>query len=524
MLVTVGDLLGIRELGLELAAGKAGLDSSLRCVHSSELADPTPWLSGGELLLTTGMSLKGAPGVQRDYVDRLAEAGVAGLGFGVGFGFEVTPPALVEHADVLGFPVLQVPYPTPFIAISEAVTSRLTEARVREAQSSAELHDRLTALVSEGAGPADVLDEICSLTGGWAVLFGVSGEVIASSDVPPGIDVTEMWETLPSGIVAADGPTASSDAGPTGTRLAVPVTASSVREGVLVFGRHRHLDPRDRTMVAHGATVLGLLLAFRRSLIRAERRVAGDVLSEAFAGRLAGTELMRRLEVVGFPAGDQLAVLIIEPPPTTGSDGPDDELEWAIDRILQARVARVRTTQFEGSVAALVPAEGIADTPRALLDELDALPMENTGTGGRIRIGVGGAVLPEAVRRSYLGALFTLKAAPEGGRIASPADLGAYRFLLAGQPEAVLQEFVASVLGPLLDPSAKRAVELIGSVQAFVEAGGRWEHGAEKLGIHRHTLRYRVQQAEEILGKDLASPHCQLEILLALKARDILEA
>jgi hypothetical protein len=33
-----------------------------------------------------------------------------------------------------------------------------------------------------------------------------------------------------------------------------------------------------------------------------------------------------------------------------------------------------------------------------------------------------------------------------------------------------------------------------------------------------------VQQAEEILGKDLASPHCQLEILLALKARDILEA
>ena len=49
----------LRELELEVVAGEAGLDRAVRWVHSSELLDPTPWLSGGELLLTTGLQLTG---------------------------------------------------------------------------------------------------------------------------------------------------------------------------------------------------------------------------------------------------------------------------------------------------------------------------------------------------------------------------------------------------------------------------------------------------------------------------------
>ena len=40
---------------------RRGSTAPVRWVHISELADPTPWLSGGELLLTTGMQLGGAP-------------------------------------------------------------------------------------------------------------------------------------------------------------------------------------------------------------------------------------------------------------------------------------------------------------------------------------------------------------------------------------------------------------------------------------------------------------------------------
>ena len=72
------------ELGLKVAAGDgAAGESEIRWVHITELLDPTPWLSGGELLLTTGIRLENAD-KQRKFIRLLAEADVAGLGFGTG--------------------------------------------------------------------------------------------------------------------------------------------------------------------------------------------------------------------------------------------------------------------------------------------------------------------------------------------------------------------------------------------------------------------------------------------------------
>src|SRR3954470_16687898 len=81
-MLPLGDL--IRNLDVRLVAGEAGLENAVRWVHISELEDPTPWLSGGELLLTTGMALED-PERQRAYVRRLAGHGLAGLGLGTGF-------------------------------------------------------------------------------------------------------------------------------------------------------------------------------------------------------------------------------------------------------------------------------------------------------------------------------------------------------------------------------------------------------------------------------------------------------
>src|SRR5215208_6149086 len=105
----------VAEMGLELAAGEDGSDAPVRWVHISELTDPTPWLSGGELLLTTGMQLAGE-GEQRAYVERLAAHGLAGVGFGTGFAHAAVPDGVRETAATLGFPLFEVPYEVPFIA------------------------------------------------------------------------------------------------------------------------------------------------------------------------------------------------------------------------------------------------------------------------------------------------------------------------------------------------------------------------------------------------------------------------
>jgi PucR family transcriptional regulator, purine catabolism regulatory protein len=124
--LTVESLIG--ELGLELVCGRESAQAHVRWVHSSELADPTPWLKGGELLLTTGLQLSG-PKAQRELVERLAEHHIAGLGFGTGFAHKRLPAALVTAARARAFPLFEVPYELPFIAITERVFARLLDER-----------------------------------------------------------------------------------------------------------------------------------------------------------------------------------------------------------------------------------------------------------------------------------------------------------------------------------------------------------------------------------------------------------
>src|SRR6201999_2370886 len=116
-MLTVRGLL--RGLDVRLVSGEEAIDAPVRWVHISELRDPTTWLSGGEVLLTTGMGLE-TPEQQREFIGRLADHQLAALGFGVGFRHDTIPPALVQAAAEHEFPVFEVPYEVPFIAVTEA--------------------------------------------------------------------------------------------------------------------------------------------------------------------------------------------------------------------------------------------------------------------------------------------------------------------------------------------------------------------------------------------------------------------
>jgi PucR family transcriptional regulator, purine catabolism regulatory protein len=118
----------VDELGLTLATGQEGASRTVRWVHSTELLDPTPWLRGGELLLSTGLQLKGAK-VQREFVELLADHEIAGLGFGTGFAHKKIPAAMLGAARKREFPLFEVPYELPFIAVTERVFAQLLNER-----------------------------------------------------------------------------------------------------------------------------------------------------------------------------------------------------------------------------------------------------------------------------------------------------------------------------------------------------------------------------------------------------------
>jgi purine catabolism regulator len=125
----------VTELGLDLASGQDAAGRHVRWVHSTELLDPTPWLRGGELLLTTGLQLHSAQS-QRELIERLSEHKIGGLGFGTGFTHKRLPAALLAEARRRSFPLFEVPYELPFIAITERVFAQLLDERYEMLQRS----------------------------------------------------------------------------------------------------------------------------------------------------------------------------------------------------------------------------------------------------------------------------------------------------------------------------------------------------------------------------------------------------
>src|SRR5918999_1056389 len=166
----------LRELELEVVAGEAGLDRAVRWVHISELTDPTPWLSGGELLLTTGLQL----GDARAYVERLVAHGLTGLGFGVGFSHATVPDELREAAAEHGFPLFEVPYELPFIAITEKAFSHLVNEQYAVLRRALSAHERLERVVLSERGLDGVAAALASLIGGPAMIFDGRGELLTS--------------------------------------------------------------------------------------------------------------------------------------------------------------------------------------------------------------------------------------------------------------------------------------------------------------------------------------------------------
>src|SRR3954468_18502615 len=79
MAITVSELTELPHLALDLVAGAAGAETPVRWAHVSEVEDPTPWLEGGELLLTTGIGLPSGAGDQEAYLRRLHRAHAVGL-------------------------------------------------------------------------------------------------------------------------------------------------------------------------------------------------------------------------------------------------------------------------------------------------------------------------------------------------------------------------------------------------------------------------------------------------------------
>lgn len=167
------------DLGLRLVSGPRE-HVQIQWAHAIELEDPSPWLSGGELVLTTGIRLPRTIGEQTAYVDRLAAVGVAALAFGVGVRFATVPRGIVARSAEVGLPLVEVPLPTPFIAVAQRIAERLSEQQQESLQRVVAFQQSLTRRTLR-EGPAGLVAGLAAELGAPVALLDEHGRRVAAS-------------------------------------------------------------------------------------------------------------------------------------------------------------------------------------------------------------------------------------------------------------------------------------------------------------------------------------------------------
>src|SRR3954452_1663329 len=287
---TLASLVHHSALKLTVRAGEDRLDVPVRWAHVSELADPVPYMEGGELLLITALKLDAEdPEGMRRYVKRLGGAGVVGLGFAVGGNYDDIPGALVEAAPDEGLPPLEVPRRTPFLAISKAVSAGIAADQYRAVTAGFAAQRELTKQALTG-GPEGLLAALASQVDGWAPLYDASGAVVATAPEWAGrraarltADVERLRErpAPASAVVGAGG--GGDDAEADRVELHSLGTGRRPR-AALAVGTAAALGTAERYALHSAIALLTLTTERSRSLQAAEQRIGAAVLRMLLAG------------------------------------------------------------------------------------------------------------------------------------------------------------------------------------------------------------------------------------------------
>ncbi|KAA0024836.1 PucR family transcriptional regulator [Antrihabitans cavernicola] len=503
MSVSISWLLQQHQLGLALRAGP-GTGREIQFAQATELRDPSPWLSGGELLLTTGLDLPDDDAGLGDYVRLLDSVGVAALAFGTGLSHRTVPAGLITAATELDLTLIEIPFTTPFAAVTKAVMARLAEQEYEQVLRAATVQTRITRAALRGGVDA-IVRELSIATTMPVAFVGTK-----STSVHPAARTGLIDETRDA--LAAnphiDGAASISLSNPSHTLTLQPVGVGKPGHGhghLAIAGRGT-LGNIDRILLGHAVSLLTLELEKPIRLQAEQTRLNGTAVALLLDGRFADTSIPTYLDDAS-DGNNRIRVLSIK--------SSTKAVHRHVEVALRQAGRGVFLQPSADGVAVLLRGTDTVSVAESLFDGLAVKAAK------RIRVGLS---KPQPIKKAPL--------ALEQARIAATlanADERLVEFdsttgsmLLASEQARETLLTIASATYPVLARSDEQhGTDLVASLRAYLEANGQWESAASQLGVHRHTLRSRIARIEDLLDCDLGQARVRAELLLALLAWEI---
>lgn len=486
LLVTFG-----KQLVLHTPSDAAELDRHINWVAPTELLDPTPFIVGNELILTTGVSLVQGTSDRFDrFVASLAGAKAAALGFGTGLSHDSVPPELLKAAHKYNIPLVEVPYETAFIELSRVIAESVIAERFELVQRGLATHESLASVLLGGGNLEAMVGRLHQLVGGPAAVIDVYGRRIASSSDSQDWPIDQ----------------------PDGTELgSAEVQTAPIRiDGELVA--HLFLRTTDDEFSAHSIPYASTLIALEMSRRQAEligrRELVGQVVEDVLAQRIPHQDAHRRLAAFGVDLTEPTTVIVVSP----SHRGVSLRRSWS-GHDLRCVPLPFATATIDGDIVVIATAGvNLAATAKSIHERL--LPLDN-----ELSVGIGGShTTTSGLRMSYFEAREAVASHGPGVHQGEAFNLTT---MLMVNRELPLHDVAARLLEPLILHDRERGSELLRTLHVFLQVSGSISEAATELTLHRNSLRYRLAQIAELVGVDLGVFPERVRLWIALQALEL---
>lgn len=494
--VSVDTLLSADGLGLVLRTTPARPEElSVEWTATSELVDPTPFLEGKELLLTTGVQLDTEDEeATAAYFERLATCGIRVVGLGIGLRYQTMPDSVVKCAAQFDIALIEVPLETPFVAISRLIANKIAEQEYETLSHALITQDLLVQALIDGSGLNAMLDSLSEVTSAPCCVVDFYGTILA-----------EAPETLPWPLDLVLDRRQESESWHADDLSAYPVTL----EGRSIATLLTRASSQHEASVIYARGLVAIELAKRREILVARRESLGLMLEDVLQSVLRGREAVLRLGRFGIDLTSPNTVILAS---VSGSSDALLRAPWNLQSHLDRNEpgSRLLVAIANDELIVIQPATmDVTRTARRLSERLGHfIDRVSIGTGGSYR-GLDGLLLSHAEASAAV-------------RRGSGVNIGG-RMRLADIAVATaapgVRTLAIDLVRPLADHDRSNGSELVDTLRCFLEEGASTLRTAERMFVHRNTIGQRIRRIKELTGLDPTHPPHAAELWIAFAYR-----
>ncbi|MBX9392883.1 PucR family transcriptional regulator ligand-binding domain-containing protein [Streptomyces sp. TRM72054] len=487
----------------EVVAGASQLDRPVRWVHVAEAADVGVMLSGGEMVLTTGVLLAGDPDKQAEYVRSLHRAEAAAVVLGLGRAFPAAPDAMRRVAERCGLPLVVLHRPFPFAELTEEVQSRLVRRKFAAVSLSEAVRTELTALITSGAPLQRLLDEVARHSACPVVVTNLAHRVLATAGERPAVDdVLRDWERIARQAGGSEGD----------GWIRAELSGRGERWGRIVLCGYRGDTATGRLLADRAAEALVLHRMLGGPSGSWEEQSAQSLLTDLISGVVPARQLLPRARAAGLPVNRRTFV------PLVVRDREPDRL----DRVMRLLgLPGIAAELADGATAVLLSLARDQDA-EALTAHFAARLRSTSGPVAAAAPRTDWDDVPAGLReaRHVADAVADSSAALDLPAVVRLKDVHLRGLIRLLRDDPQVQSFAERELDGLLCGPDDEAGALLAVLRTYLATGRNKSRTAQLHHVSRPALYRRLEAIQARLGVDLDDFEQAASVHIALLAHD----